>query len=191
MATLQSGKCFTVPTFFGMCCKSEWQERMYIYKWHEVDQTKHEIFCSYCLQWNTIQSKFRNHYFLFLFAFSILSQLFLIWGCTFGCLSFILLFPCSCIHSLFCPFPWACLFMSVFHLFSFCFLSSFCLFILFAFLFCLSFFCLFFILFFFLLFFWFIFILAHPLFIFLSCVSSFFLSWLFYSFVLSFVYSGV
>ncbi len=30
---------------------------------------------------NTSQSKFRNHYFLFLFAFSILSQLFLIWGC--------------------------------------------------------------------------------------------------------------
>ncbi len=81
MATLQSGKCFTVPTFFGMCCRSEWQERMYIYKWHEVDQTKHEIFCSYCLQWNTSQSKFRNHYFLFLFVFSILSQLFLIWGC--------------------------------------------------------------------------------------------------------------
>ncbi len=45
MATLQSGKCFTVPTFFEMCCRSEWQERMYIYKWHEVDQTKHEIFC--------------------------------------------------------------------------------------------------------------------------------------------------
>ncbi len=21
--TLQSGKCFTVPTFFGMCCRSE------------------------------------------------------------------------------------------------------------------------------------------------------------------------
>ncbi len=81
MATLQSGKCFTVPTFFGMCCRSEWQERMYIYKWHEVDQTKHEIFCVHCLQWNTSQSKFRNYYFLFLFAFSILSQLFLIWGC--------------------------------------------------------------------------------------------------------------
>ncbi len=69
------------PNFFGMCCRSEWQERMYIYKWHEVDQTKHEILCSYCLQWNTSQSKFRNHYFLFLFAFYILSQLFLIWGC--------------------------------------------------------------------------------------------------------------
>ncbi len=26
------------PNFFGMCCRSEWQERMYIYKWHEVDQ---------------------------------------------------------------------------------------------------------------------------------------------------------
>ncbi len=79
MATLQSGKCFTVPTFFGMCCRSEWQERMYIYKWHEVDQTKHEIFCVHIV---ISQSKFRNHYFLFLFAFYILSQFFLIWGCT-------------------------------------------------------------------------------------------------------------
>ncbi len=56
MATLQSGKCFTVPTFFGMCCKSEWQERMYIYKWHEVDQTKHEIFCVHIVC-NEIQVK--------------------------------------------------------------------------------------------------------------------------------------
>ncbi len=24
MATLQSGKCFTVPTFFGMCCRSKY-----------------------------------------------------------------------------------------------------------------------------------------------------------------------
>ncbi len=78
MATLQSGKCFTVPTFFGMCCRSEWQERMYIYKWHEVDQTKHEIFCVHIVC-NEIQVKVN---FLFLFAFSILSQLFLIWGCT-------------------------------------------------------------------------------------------------------------
>ncbi len=28
--------------------------------------------------------EFRNHYFLFLFAFSILSQLFLIWGCIYN-----------------------------------------------------------------------------------------------------------
>ncbi len=56
MATLQSGKCFTVPTFFGMCCRSEWQERMYIYKWHEVDQTKHEIFCVHIVC-NEIQVK--------------------------------------------------------------------------------------------------------------------------------------
>ncbi len=49
--------------------------------WSWPDKTWN-IFCSYCLQWNTSQSKFRNHYFLFLFAFSILSQLFLIWGCT-------------------------------------------------------------------------------------------------------------
>ncbi len=56
MATLQCGKCFTVPTFFGMCCRSEWQERMYIYKWHEVDQTKHEIFCVHIVC-NEIQVK--------------------------------------------------------------------------------------------------------------------------------------
>ncbi len=56
MATLQSGKCFTVPTFFGICCRSEWQERMYIYKWHEVDQTKHEIFCVHIVC-NEIQVK--------------------------------------------------------------------------------------------------------------------------------------
>ncbi len=56
MATLQNGKCFTLPTFFGMCCRSEWQERMYIYKWHEVDQTKHEIFCVHIVC-NEIQVK--------------------------------------------------------------------------------------------------------------------------------------
>ncbi len=48
--------------------------------WSWPDKTWN-ILCSYCLQWNTSQSKFRNHYFLFLLAFSILSQLFLIWGC--------------------------------------------------------------------------------------------------------------
>ncbi len=48
--------------------------------WSWPDKTWN-ILCSYCLQWNTSQSKFRNHYFLFLFAFSILSQIFLIWGC--------------------------------------------------------------------------------------------------------------
>ncbi len=48
--------------------------------WSWPDKTWN-ILCSYCLQWNTSQNKFRNHYFLFLFAFSILSQLFLIWGC--------------------------------------------------------------------------------------------------------------
>ncbi len=69
------------PNFFGMCCRSEWQKRMYIYKWRSWPDKTWNILCSYCLQWNTSQSKFRNHYFLFLFAFSILSQLFLIWGC--------------------------------------------------------------------------------------------------------------
>ncbi len=51
--------------------------------WSWPDKTWN-ILCSYCLQWNTSQSKFRNHFFLFLFAFSILSQLFLIWGCKIG-----------------------------------------------------------------------------------------------------------
>ncbi len=51
--------------------------------WSWPDKTWN-ILCSYCLQWNTSQSKFRNHYFLFLFAFSILSQLFLIWGCIYA-----------------------------------------------------------------------------------------------------------
>ncbi len=44
------------PNFFGMCCRSEWQERMYIYKWHAVDQTKHEIFCVHIVC-NEIQVK--------------------------------------------------------------------------------------------------------------------------------------
>ncbi len=64
--------------------------------WSWPDKTWN-ILCSYCLQWNTSQSKFRNHYFLFLFAFSILSQLFLIWGCRFlkVMYSFFLDFQCS------------------------------------------------------------------------------------------------
>ncbi len=41
--------------------------------WSWPDKTWN-ILCSYCLQWNTSQSKFRNHYFLFIFYFSILSQ---------------------------------------------------------------------------------------------------------------------
>ncbi len=57
--------------------------------WSWPDKTWN-ILCSCCLQWNTSQSKFRNHYFLFLFAFSILSQLFLIWGCIY--ISFLLTF---------------------------------------------------------------------------------------------------
>ncbi len=83
MATLQDGKCFTVPTFFGMCCRSEWQERIIFSKWHEVDHTKHEIFCVHIVC-NEIQVKVNLEIttFFFLFAFSILSQLFLIWGCT-------------------------------------------------------------------------------------------------------------
>ncbi len=92
MATLQSGKCFTVPTFFGMCCRSEWQERMYIYKWHEVDQTKHEIFCVHIVC-NEIQVKVNLEIttFFLLFGFSILSQLFLIWGCTFATHRYVIL----------------------------------------------------------------------------------------------------
>ncbi len=59
--------------------------------WSWPDKTWN-ILCSYCLQWNTSQSKFINHYFLFLFAFSILSQLFLIWGCIYFLLSTVFLF---------------------------------------------------------------------------------------------------
>ncbi len=62
--------------------------------WSWPDKTWN-ILCSYCLQWNTSQSKFRNHYFLFLFAFSILSQLFLIWGCTSNCVWSFLFNFCS------------------------------------------------------------------------------------------------
>ncbi len=37
---LQSGKCFTVPTFFGMCCRSEWQERCILQMtWSWPDKT--------------------------------------------------------------------------------------------------------------------------------------------------------
>ncbi len=85
MATLQSGKCFTVPTFLECVCRF-WMTGKDVHlqmTWSWPDKTWN-ILCSYCLQWNTSQSKFRNHYFLFLFAFSILSQLFLIWGCRLG-----------------------------------------------------------------------------------------------------------
>ncbi len=61
--------------------------------WSWPDKTWN-ILCSYCLQWNTSQSKFRNHYFLFLFAFSILSQLFLIWGCSI----FVIDYEWACLH---------------------------------------------------------------------------------------------
>ncbi len=45
------------PNFFwNVLQRSEWQERMYIYKWHEVDQTKHEIFCVHIVC-NEIQVK--------------------------------------------------------------------------------------------------------------------------------------
>ncbi len=60
--------------------------------WSWPDKTWNML-CSYCLQWNTSQSKFRNHYFLFLFAFSILSQLFLIWGCIYILLIFLVYPP--------------------------------------------------------------------------------------------------
>ncbi len=59
--------------------------------WSWPDKTLN-ILCSYCLQWNTSQSKFRNHYFLFLFAFSILSQLFSDLGLYINWCTLILLF---------------------------------------------------------------------------------------------------
>ncbi len=74
----------SVPPFFGMCCRSEWQERSIFTNDMKLTRQNMKYFVFYCLQWNTSQSKFRNHYFLFLFAFSILSQLFLIWGCIYS-----------------------------------------------------------------------------------------------------------
>ncbi len=44
MATLQSVNAL-LSNFFWNVLQVWWQEMMYIYKWHEVDQTKHEIFC--------------------------------------------------------------------------------------------------------------------------------------------------
>ncbi len=65
-----------------MCCRSEWQERMFIYKWHEVDQTKHEIFCVHIVC-NEIQVKVNLEIttFFFYLRFPYCPQLFLIWGC--------------------------------------------------------------------------------------------------------------
>ncbi len=64
-----------------MCCRSEWQERMYIYKWHEVDQTKHEIFCVHIVC-NEIQVKVNleitTSFFICVFH---TVPTFLIWGC--------------------------------------------------------------------------------------------------------------
>ncbi len=83
MATLQSGKCFTVPTFFGMCCRSDDRKGMYIYKWHEVDQTKHEIFCVHIVC-NEIQVKVNLEILLlFYLRFPYCPNFFLIWGCKF------------------------------------------------------------------------------------------------------------
>ncbi len=70
--------------------------------WSWPDKTWN-ILCSYCLQWNTSQSKFRNHYFLFLFAFSILSQLFLIWGCIY-CIYSMCVCVCTIYTVLSCTF---------------------------------------------------------------------------------------
>ncbi len=71
-----------------MCCRSEWQERMYIYKWHEVDQTKHEIFCVHIVC-NEIQVKVNLEIttFFFYLRFPYCPNFF--WfGCTIGmCIS--------------------------------------------------------------------------------------------------------
>ncbi len=75
-------KLLLSQTFFGMCCRSEWQERMYIYKWHEVDQTKHEIFCVHIVC-NEIQVKVNLEIttFVFICVFHTVPT-FLIWGCS-------------------------------------------------------------------------------------------------------------
>ncbi len=66
---------YSCPNFFWNVLQV-WMTGKDVYlqmTWSWPDKTWN-ILCSYCLQWNTSQSKFRNHYFLFLFAFSILSQ---------------------------------------------------------------------------------------------------------------------
>ncbi len=69
MATLQSGKCFTVPTFLE--CVAGLNDRKGCIFTNDMKLTRQNMkyLCSYCLQWNTSQSKFRNHYFLFLLRF--------------------------------------------------------------------------------------------------------------------------
>ncbi len=69
MATLQSGKCFTVPTFLE--CVAGLNDRKGCIFTNDMKLTRQtwNILCSYCLQWNTSQSKFRNHYFLFYLRF--------------------------------------------------------------------------------------------------------------------------
>ncbi len=78
------------PNFFWMCCRSEWQERMYIYKWHDVDQTKHEIFCVHIVC-NEIQVKVNleiTTFFFYLrfpycpnfFWFGVVCQRVLVWN---------------------------------------------------------------------------------------------------------------
>ncbi len=69
------------PNFFWKCCGLNDRKGCIFTNDMKWPDKTWNILCSYCLQWNTSQSKFRNHYFLFLFVFSILSQLFLIWGC--------------------------------------------------------------------------------------------------------------
>ncbi len=70
MATLQSGKCFYCPNFFWNVLQV-WMTGKDVYlqmTWSWPDKTWN-ILCSYCLQWNTSQSKFSNHYFLFYLRF--------------------------------------------------------------------------------------------------------------------------
>ncbi len=58
------------PNFFRNVLQVWMTGRMDIYKWHEVDQTKHEIFCVHIvLQWNTSQSKLEITTFFFYLHF--------------------------------------------------------------------------------------------------------------------------
>ncbi len=60
---------FTVPTFLECVAGLNDRKGCIFTNDNEVDQTKHEYFVFILSAMNTSQSKFRNHYFLFLFAF--------------------------------------------------------------------------------------------------------------------------
>ena len=58
MATLQSGKCFTVPTFFEIFCKIQNCNKCLFWKNNTIQEFKHQIMCL-CIVYIVIQVKER------------------------------------------------------------------------------------------------------------------------------------